>query len=131
MILAQQESETMQLWDSFLFILDNIYKWLNIIFVRDLRYSFMGVELLLTGFVQSLEFLKKCWNLPNNFPELEKVWKMETKSGKKESLESFFKKTIEMIFFPFGKIFVAHHKKTFLRFSRSILITYLITLSLE
>ena len=29
-----------------------------------------------------------------------------------------------MIFFPFGKIFVAPHKKTFLRFSRSILITY-------
>ena len=69
--------------------------------------------------------------MPSNFPDLEKVWKMETKSGKKESLQSFFKKKNLNDFFPFGKIFVAHHKKTFLRFSRSILITYLITLSLE
>ena len=35
-----------------------------------------------SGFVQSLEFLKKSWNLPNNFPDLEKVWKIEIKSGK-------------------------------------------------
>ena len=36
----------------------------------------------LTGFIQSLEFLKKSWNLPSNFPDLEKVWKMEIKFGK-------------------------------------------------
>ena len=35
-----------------------------------------------TGFVQSLEVLKKSWHLPSNFPDLEKVWKMEIKSGK-------------------------------------------------
>ena len=43
------------------------------------------------GFVQSLEFLRKCWNLPSNFPDLEKVWKMEIKYGKiVKSLEVFF-----------------------------------------
>jgi len=35
-----------------------------------------------TGSVQSLEFLKKSWNLPSNFLDLEKVWKIEIKSGK-------------------------------------------------
>ena len=35
-----------------------------------------------TGFVQSLEVLKKSWHLPSSFPDLEKVWKMEIKSGK-------------------------------------------------
>ena len=35
-----------------------------------------------TGFVQSLEVLEKSWHLPNNFPDLQKVWKMEIKSGK-------------------------------------------------
>ena len=29
----------------------------------------------------SLEFLKKSWNLQSNFPDLEKVWKIEIKSG--------------------------------------------------
>ena len=35
-----------------------------------------------TGFIQSLEFLKKSWNLPSNFPDLEKVSKIEIESGK-------------------------------------------------
>jgi len=35
-----------------------------------------------TGFVQSLEFLKKSQNLASNFPDLQKVWKIEMKSGK-------------------------------------------------
>ena len=34
------------------------------------------------GFVQSLEFLKKSRNLQSNFPDLEKVWKIEIKSRK-------------------------------------------------
>ena len=34
------------------------------------------------GFVQILQFFKKAWNLPSNFPDLEEVWKVETKSGK-------------------------------------------------
>ena len=34
------------------------------------------------GLVQSLEFLKQSWNLPGNFQDLKKVWKMEIKSGK-------------------------------------------------
>ena len=43
------------------------------------------------GFVQSLEFLKKPWNLPSNFPDLEKVWKIERNSGEMvKSLKFFF-----------------------------------------
>ena len=34
----------------------------------------------LTGFVQSLEFLKKSRNLRTTFPDLEKVWKLKAKS---------------------------------------------------
>ena len=42
------------------------------------------------GFVQSLEFSRKCSNLPSNFPDLKKVWKMEIKYGKiVKSLEFF------------------------------------------
>ena len=45
----------------------------------------------ITGFVHSLEFLKNSWNLPSNFPDPEKVWRMEVKSGKMvKSLEFFF-----------------------------------------
>ena len=44
--------------------------------------------------VQSLELLKKSLSLPSNFPDLENVWKIETKSGKMvKSLEFFFKAT--------------------------------------
>ena len=44
-----------------------------------------------TGSVQSLEFLKKSWNLPCNFLDLEKVWKIEIKSSKK--IKFFFQAT--------------------------------------
>ena len=60
------------------------------------------------GFVQSLEFLKNSWNLPSNFPLLEKVWKMEITSGKWLKVLSlfifFFKTTtsaLEVKCFPF------------------------------
>ena len=96
-----------------------------------------------TGFVQSLEVLKKSWHLPSNFPDLEKVWKMEIKSGKM----LFFKATASALHF-ISEIFVVlvksysiwpvrlqrimKWKALFLRFFlRSILITCLITLSLE
>ena len=42
------------------------------------------------GFAQSLEFLKKSWNLPGNFLDLEKVWKMEIKAGKVVKSLDFF-----------------------------------------
>ena len=43
-----------------------------------------------TGFVQSLEFLKKSGNLQTTFPDLEKVWKLKVKSWKMAwSLEFF------------------------------------------
>ena len=47
----------------------------NILFQTD----FTGRK---TGSVQSLEFLKKSWNLSSNFLDLEKFWKIEIKSGK-------------------------------------------------
>ena len=54
-----------------------------------------------TGFVQSLEVLKKSSHLPSNFPDLEKVWKMEIKSGKM----LFFKATASALHF-ISEIFV-------------------------
>ena len=41
------------------------------------------------GFAQSCEFLKKSWNLASNLPDLEKVWKMEIKFGKRSKVVSF------------------------------------------
>ena len=35
---------------------------------------------MFSGFVQGLEFLKKSWNLPSNFLDLEKVWNNGEKS---------------------------------------------------
>ena len=80
-----------------------------------------------SGFVHSLEFLKKSWNFPSNFPELEKVWKMEIKSlknGKKSWVFFFFFKattrTLEVTLFRFGQIlfnlarlFATHHENSF------------------
>ena len=55
-----------------------------------------------TGFLKSLEFLKQSWNLPSNFQDLKKVWKMEIKSGK------MIKKVLSF----FARTFVsAHHKE--------------------
>ena len=50
------------------------------------------------GFVQSCEFLKKSWNLSNNFPDLEKVWKMV------KSLEFFFLQLYKWNLFCFCQI---------------------------
>ena len=47
------------------------------------QHRFVSVETLppritvITGFIQSLEFLKK----QSNFPGMEKVWKLDIKSG--------------------------------------------------
>ena len=62
------------------------------------------------GFVQSLEFLKKPWNLPSNFPDLEKVWNIERKPGETvKSLKFFFSKLQQVFlkwfyFLRFGQI---------------------------
>ena len=89
----------------------------------------------------SLEFLRKHWNLPSNFPNLEKVWRMETKSGKMvKSLEFIFIGTASkgsFIFFwsnhiqscPYILLCIVR-KALSLFFLRSVLIRYLITLSL-
>ena len=53
-------------------------------------WVFLVRRLLLTGFVQSLEFLKKSWSFPSTFPELEKVCKIEVKSWKNGKKSWFF-----------------------------------------
>ena len=82
------------------------------------------------GSYQSLEFLRKSWNLPSNFLDLEKVSKMEITSGKMaKGLHSF---CFGQILFKLAHMFPAHHEKSFaVVFLRCLLITYLITLSLE
>ena len=75
-----------------------------------------------------VESLKKTSNLPSNFPDLEKVWKIEIKSGKMiKSLEFFpqsYTSALQVKFFCFGQIspvrFQCIVKKTFvLYFLRS------------
>ena len=51
-------------------------------------------ETSFAGFIQSLEFLKKSWNLSSNFLDLEKVWKIEMKSTK---IEFLFKATTKAL----------------------------------
>ena len=93
-----------------------------------------------SGFVQ---FLNYC--LPSNFPDLEKDWKMEIKSGQiVKRIEFFFFKAttsaLEVNFcFSFWSNLIQSRpfvcsvpKKSFVSsFLRSLLITYLITLSLK
>ena len=83
-----------------------------------------------TVLLQSLEFLKKSWNLPSNFPDLEKVWKIEIKSWKMvKSLE--FGKLQQVLYSEFFLSCSSWKKLRSCIFSRSPLITYLMTLSLE
>ena len=93
-----------------------------------------------SGFVQSLEFFKKSWKFANNFQDLEKVWRIETKSGKngKKPWVFFFfqsySKCLSAIFLRLGQSICLQHttkKPLFLRFLRCLLITYFITVSLE
>ena len=54
--------------------------------------------LLKTGRLeQSLVFLKKSWNLQSNFPDLERVCKVEMKSGKMVKSRSFFSR-VQILF---------------------------------
>ena len=91
-----------------------------------------------TGFVQSLEFLKKSGNLRTTFPDLEKVWKLKAKSWKMGwSLEFFSKssrchcklrtKTAETVFFLF--LFVVFIIKTII--SSRAMKNFTVILSLE
>ena len=73
----------------------------------------------------SLEFLKKSGNLPSNFPDREKVWKIEIKSGKNgQKSWVFFPKLLQVLYkwnvFCFGQIlfnlvrtFEVHREKAF------------------
>ena len=108
----------------------------------------------LWGSCESHEFLKKSWNLHSYFPELEKVWKIEVKSGKMEififirgsllnqSFFFFFKGptiALQVIFYRFGQILFnlarilqcIVKKALFPCFLRSVLMAYLITWGLE
>ena len=89
-----------------------------------------------TGFMQSLEFLKKSWNLSSYFPDLEKVWKRWSLEKVIKSLEFFFFKSTTnaswvnffFVFFFFFKSYSTSSvclqrttKKTlFLRFKSSV-----------
>ena len=92
---------------------------------------------LTTGFVQSLEFLKKSWNLSNYFPDLEKLWKRWSLEKVIKSLEFFFQiydKCFISEFFlihPLPYVCSAPRKKLCSCVLRSLLITCLIALSLE
>ena len=112
----------------------NSVKWSRIFAEVEL---WMTVSKLKTaGFVQSLGFLKKSRNLPSNFPDLGKVWKIEVKSwlnGKKSWVffESRTKSPSEVKSFLFYQILFnlacMSWKKLFsCVFLRSLLITYLI-----
>ena len=106
-----------------------------------------GISLWLAlTFIQSLGFLKKSWNLPSDFLDLKKVWKIEMKSGKIIKSPKFFfvfkatTRALEVKLFQFVLVKSwsispvclqrIKRKALFLRFSRSLLITYLIILSL-
>ena len=90
------------------------------------------------GFVQILQFFKKAWNLPSNFPDLEEVWKVETKSGKMVNSLEFFSKLQEVLFsevfvlfwsiwFNLARTLGLHREKPlFLRFLRSAYIDHLL-----
>ena len=54
---------------------------LNVLWICSTKLLLFWISLL-AGFVQSLVFLKKSGTLPSNFPDLEKVWKIDIKSGK-------------------------------------------------
>ena len=61
---------------------------------------------------------KKSWNLPRNFSDLEKVWKMEIKSGKVVKKSIFFSKLQQLaVFFSFwfnlARTFAPHHERSF------------------
>ena len=86
---------------------------------------------LTSGFLPSLEFLKKSWKMSSNFPGLEKVWKIKHKSGKMvKSLEFFFKATTSRLCMFYYFLFWSNLIQKRLC-SCVVLMTYLITLSLE
>ena len=60
------------------YILAKLFVNLHIIFesMDGTLCSYHLNETSFAGFIQSLEFLKKSWNLSSNFLDLEKVWKM-------------------------------------------------------
>ena len=88
------------------YILAKLFVNLHIIFesMDGTLCSYHLNETSFAGFVQSLEFLKKSWNLSSNFLDLEKVWKMRWSLRK---LSFFFSKLQQMlykwIFFTFVK----------------------------
>ena len=111
---------------------------LNVLWICSTKLFWIS---LLAGFVQSLEFLKKSRTLPNNFPDLEKVWKIDIKSGKMgkslELFDSYNNCVTSEVFFVLVKSYSIlpvrlqriAEKALFLHFF--FLVTYLITLSFE
>ena len=99
--------------------------------------------LLTVGSYRVLNSWKRAWKLPSNFPNLEKDCNIDISSGKIVFVCLFgfffhsYSKCLTSEFFSLVKSFSISlvclqrtMKALFLRFSRSLLITYLITLSL-
>ena len=94
---------------------------------------------LLKGLVHGLEFLKKSWKLRSSFPDL-KSWKMiislEFRFGKLQQLlyKGKFFSFIVLVKYNSNLLLRLQRilkKSLFLRFLRSLLITYLITSNLK
>ena len=88
------------------YILAKLFVNLHIIFESMDRTlcSYHLNETSFAGFIQSLEFLKKSWNLSSNFLDLEKVWKMRWTLRKLSFFfQSYNKCFISEFFFTFVK----------------------------
>ena len=100
-------------------------------------------SVLTSGFVQSLEFLKKSWSLCSYFPDLEKVWKRWNLEKMIKSLEffSFFFSNLQQVLYkwiffknliqPLPYVCSVPRKKLCSCVLRSLLNTCLITLFVE
>ena len=92
-----------------------------------------------TGFVQSLEFLKNSWNLPSNFPLLEKVWKtvksLEFVYFLFQNYNKCFRSEVFSVLvesYSISPVRLLHTiQKAFFLCFLSLLINYLITLSVQ
>ena len=114
---------------------------LNVLWICSTKLLLFWISLL-AGFVQSLVFLKKSGTLPSNFPDLEKVWKIDIKSGKNRKKSWAFWQLQHLrykwIFFRVSQIvfnlactFAAHRGESFVPAFFFFLFTCLITLSFE
>ena len=77
-------------------------------YIMGVKWLKLLLSIYTCAFVQSLDILKKSWNLPSNFPDLEKVLKIEIKCKKKmvKRLECFFFEQLQQVFYKWIFFFV-------------------------